>query len=387
MFAGFMTIMCNSEPREPHFRRNPLALSKNSLEVFPLQNLLKRDAIERIGEIESLVEIAEINELIFLEAKSESIIAEISQLRYWDGHWVVLDSIQGIVFQFDNVGNFVRRIGKKGEGPGEFLSPGSVEICFDGNLAIWDMMRDSVSVFNRNGVFIRDVRFMKLSQTFLPRGGVLWPRESEIYIFGFKSFFDNDPQHVRIQLSEKGETFHGFGVRREPDFVKQGTSMAWNAHGIVSSRLWVASPYESKIDIFDLSGGYISTLEVAGMDRLKMEDWAGLNKEDRRNRAELWKEKQSYTRIVPAGNLVFAWLKNKLDVYDLNGNIIKPNLKRGKIRPLLTSYGNCIVTCILPLGDTEHYELRDLEYLKSNSLWEKISEDMNPIIRVSRITF
>lgn len=71
----------------------------------------------------------------------------------------VLDANNHRVLVFDPNGKFLRKIGKKGEGPGELIAPIAMTIASDGNIVINDLGRQAYSIFRTNGTFVRNVKF------------------------------------------------------------------------------------------------------------------------------------------------------------------------------------------------------------------------------------
>ncbi|HEX2202495.1 MAG TPA: 6-bladed beta-propeller, partial [Longimicrobium sp.] len=67
----------------------------------------------------------------------------------------VLDRGNGRVLVFDPRGRFVRQIGKKGQGPGEFEVPVALSVLPDGALAVLDLAHQNVSVFAADGALRR----------------------------------------------------------------------------------------------------------------------------------------------------------------------------------------------------------------------------------------
>ena len=55
-----------------------------------------------------------------------------------DGSILVLDWIKCAIFQFSPNGEFIRYIGRKGEGPGEFLQPGFFAVTQNGSICVSD---------------------------------------------------------------------------------------------------------------------------------------------------------------------------------------------------------------------------------------------------------
>lgn len=69
----------------------------------------------------------------------------------------VLDAGNHRVLVFNANGKFVRKIGKKGGGPGELLSPIGLALTKDGHVAVTDLGRSGVSLFKPDGSFVKNV--------------------------------------------------------------------------------------------------------------------------------------------------------------------------------------------------------------------------------------
>ncbi|HEX2189598.1 MAG TPA: 6-bladed beta-propeller, partial [Longimicrobiaceae bacterium] len=93
----------------------------------------------------------------------------------------VLDGGAQRVLVFDRAGRFVRQVGKKGGGPGEFLAPMGMAVLADGTLAVSDLGHRSYSLFAADGRYLRSVPFadewmpMTTALAAHPRGGVVGP--------------------------------------------------------------------------------------------------------------------------------------------------------------------------------------------------------------------
>lgn len=94
----------------------------------------------------------------------------------------VLDGGGNRVLVFDRAGRFVRQMGKKGGGPGEFQAPLGMAVAADGTVAVADLAARSYSLFAADGRYLRSVPFaddwmpMSLGAGALaahPRGGVV----------------------------------------------------------------------------------------------------------------------------------------------------------------------------------------------------------------------
>ncbi len=69
-----------------------------------------------------------------------------------DGNIVFVDRMKHAVFIYTSDGEFIRTIGREGEGPGEFNRPGALKFYSDGSLLIRD--RDGIALFDSNYCFV-----------------------------------------------------------------------------------------------------------------------------------------------------------------------------------------------------------------------------------------
>ena len=75
-----------------------------------------------------------------------------------EGSIFVADSNPWQIVKYDARGNFVRRIGAPGEGPGEFTFIASMALTSDGELAVYDARQNRVQYFDLDGTVLRQVR-------------------------------------------------------------------------------------------------------------------------------------------------------------------------------------------------------------------------------------
>ncbi|MDW7760660.1 MAG: 6-bladed beta-propeller [Acidobacteriota bacterium] len=71
-----------------------------------------------------------------------------------EGNIVFLDPRAGCLFEFDSSGKFIRKIGGRGQGPGEFMMPIAACLDFAGHLYVADSKTRRVSIFNQDGSFV-----------------------------------------------------------------------------------------------------------------------------------------------------------------------------------------------------------------------------------------
>lgn len=74
------------------------------------------------------------------------------------GELLVGDATSGRVLQFDSLGAFTGVIGRRGQGPGEFIVPGAIVAFGDSSVAVSDWQNERLSLFS--GAGLRFVRAM-----------------------------------------------------------------------------------------------------------------------------------------------------------------------------------------------------------------------------------
>lgn len=78
-------------------------------------------------------------ETIKLETNDSCLISEFDQFAYIDNTLYIADDLEQTIYMFDNNGKFLKRIGKKGQGPGEYSRMGKFQVKGD-HLYILDEM-------------------------------------------------------------------------------------------------------------------------------------------------------------------------------------------------------------------------------------------------------
>ena len=70
------------------------------------------------------------------------------------GDVYVWDGQANVLRRYDSTGTFVRQVGRKGGGPGEYDMPIGMDALPDGRLAIWDARHQRVNVYDSTGTFV-----------------------------------------------------------------------------------------------------------------------------------------------------------------------------------------------------------------------------------------
>jgi hypothetical protein len=86
------------------------------------------------------------------------IIREVVPLS--DGGVLVYDGRLRLLRQYDSLGAYVHTIGRVGQGPGEYESPGAIAVARDGTVLVWDRLVERLNRYSSSGEFLgrSDVR-------------------------------------------------------------------------------------------------------------------------------------------------------------------------------------------------------------------------------------
>jgi hypothetical protein len=97
--------------------------------------------------------------IIPLETTAESLIGSVNSLEFYNETIFVLDNTQSkAVFAFDINGNFIRRYGAVGRGPGEYISPLSFTVN-ELSEEIYILDHHKLIVFSLDGTLKREITF------------------------------------------------------------------------------------------------------------------------------------------------------------------------------------------------------------------------------------
>lgn len=94
------------------------------------------------------------------------------------GELFVFDPSNRTLFLFDSTGALVRRIGRRGSGPGEFGQNNGMVVLEDGRLALWDSQNARVSFFTPRGDFVSS---WVVAAGFSTGNGLSTDRSGQIY--------------------------------------------------------------------------------------------------------------------------------------------------------------------------------------------------------------
>ena len=120
-------------------------------------------------------QIANLEKVIPLETVGDALIGEIDKLEMDGNHIVILDKRMRAVWLFGTNGKYIRRIGRLGNGPKEYVSLD--DMCFDkenGTVWIWDRIKQVMLEYDLAGDFLKEVATGFSSNVFAKTNEGFW---------------------------------------------------------------------------------------------------------------------------------------------------------------------------------------------------------------------
>ncbi len=135
-----------------------------------------------------------------LEGKKTEVFGFITDIEIDSiGNIYIADERNYEIRKFDNMGNYLLSIGKKGEGPGEIIHLTNIEIDSKNNVYVLDRSLKRISIFDCNGEFVNSFNFN------LWANNLLINSKDELQVVGEKN---GNIFHV---FNEKGILLYSFG--------------------------------------------------------------------------------------------------------------------------------------------------------------------------------
>ena len=103
----------------------------------------------------SIDEIASHIDYVQLETISESLIGHIDKIQTRDDKIYILDERNGLMLVFDTSGKFIRRLGTKGRGPGEYLNMSDFALC-DSVILVLDVRQFKMIMYDLRGKLVAE---------------------------------------------------------------------------------------------------------------------------------------------------------------------------------------------------------------------------------------
>lgn len=197
-----------------------------------------------------------------------ALIGEIERILDWGDRYVIFDRKQSGVYLFDTTGNLIRKVGRQGKGPQEYIRVSGVALTND-SLALYADEPNKMMYYDREGLFIRehpvDNRFRFLE-------GIAYGGSGQFY---------------GVQPANRGASGYTIGTIDEnatADYLPFNDWPAPVVGGLVvtaadSNRIWISRPFDPCVYrveaasaapepqfVLDFGKGNFSTGYAAGME-------------------------------------------------------------------------------------------------------------------------
>lgn len=163
---------------------------------------------------------------IKLETTDQCLISSVKQIFLTDNHLFVLNSTPSEIFMFDKNGKFVRKIGSRGRGAGEYLNIENfyIDECRN-EVIVYDSEYCKAFVYGYNGNFMYTI-----SNKNQPFGHIARLNDSLYCLSNGSNFIDIESNPAVLILNQNGElvkTFHPrIEIEKKPNIIPflQGTT-------------------------------------------------------------------------------------------------------------------------------------------------------------------
>ena len=165
------------------------------------------------------------------------------------------------VQMYDKSGQYVRTIGRQGQGPGEYIFPGQVYIDPEGNICVRNGGHE-LNVYGKDSIFITKVTFKTFVGAFImgPQGTIIGTKQP--------GFEPGGPKHSLVQLDRDGSVLRTIAeFRGELREGQKAYVLHWYSHHFAFSPLTAeifcyGFSDEHKIYLTDSGGKTISIVTV-----------------------------------------------------------------------------------------------------------------------------
>lgn len=214
------------------------------------------------SELHKFNDIFQIEKEIYLQTKSLEIVSLWKIRINFYNNPILLDLKGSQVVLFGQEGNFLKRIGRKGQGPGEFILPISLEVDKNGNIFISDNPTRRINIYDKNGVF---------KSSFINSGSHMTPEtikigsRNDIFFGAYKEDFNNPGKGYWInKYNSEGKYIKSF-IRRNTEQQQWmlGLDPSFCFDIDKEDIIYSAQVNDYNISVYDAEGSLIKSLAKA----------------------------------------------------------------------------------------------------------------------------
>lgn len=139
---------------------------------------------------------------IYPEQTEEHLVASVAEVAFDDsGRFLIVDDSEADVKLFGPEGQLITAIGRKGQGPGEFIQPRRAAFGPDGNIHVLDQSLNRIQVFNAEDTVVREIILREHSRL---RDFEVFP-DKTYAILATQHSHDPDNQDVVLHMDQSGD--------------------------------------------------------------------------------------------------------------------------------------------------------------------------------------
>jgi hypothetical protein len=228
-----------------------------------------------------------------LETTDESIFYEINKIVFQEDSFYILDNKQASILLFDETGKFVKKLMKKGLGPGEYLT---IEDFFikDNFLYILSSAIQKIMVYNKDFDFVKSFSIDGFATNIANQNDL---------IYVYTNFSSLDYKNIHVIDINTGKIINKFA-----DFQKKQLGVGYSSDGfsINTDSLFVTFPYDYFIYLV-AKDNYNRYLKIDfGKEKMFPDKWKDFSDDERTKKIKLLYSDFWDLPIAHISNLYFS---------------------------------------------------------------------------------
>lgn len=200
-------------------------------------------------------EIFEFNKIIDLETTTNSLISSIEKIFYdaKNNLIVIHDKDNSNILLFDTNGKFLRVIGKKGSGPGEYFQPDP--IAYDNEKIAVHSKDGRLLYFNIEGNLIGEVNYRSKGWKILPNKMIFYGKD--LYIYTTSKYYNlgaDNLKHSVFKIVDSDRYYIGYGNYEDNYGLTAGDIVVYQSNiiftGVFSGKVFRIFPEDNTTELF-----------------------------------------------------------------------------------------------------------------------------------------
>jgi hypothetical protein len=296
--------------------------------------------LKELSSAESIEDIFQIVSEIQLQTTAKCPIAHITDMAVDSkSNFIIADGWQvQAVYAFNPDGTFIQELGRKGQGPGEYINPVSVEISQNRDIWITDYGNNRINVYSSDLKYIKQITFTSRILHYLHINS-----QNDIFMYRSQANpLKPNTKDTIFRYDDQGNKIDSFAP-----FPKQALKVKFWAgvDGMTIGKndfIYEMNPLYYNIRKYSPEGNLITSFS---------------------HKTNLFKviTKEGKSPIIVYGpfylekGLIVAHVNEHLEIYDTNGHFIVGELPF--TQRIIGAHGNCLYTVVWEEGEKDQVQL------------------------------